>query len=124
MRNCAPLAVVAVLMAGCATTEYGPVGGKPVAIYSYREIQDDTGRYTLTIIGSSAGKPQVVQTMWDRRARELCGNDQYRKNVYKAERPTETYSYYGGRPGGYVMEGYLECGAEHTATPVSSTDAP
>jgi hypothetical protein len=111
--SCLGLAV----LGGCRTIEYGPVDGEIVPTYGYQETRTREGEYILTI-RALGGTPEVVHLMWERRARELCGNE-FQKQLYRAERPTTTYGYYGGAPGNMVLEGFLHCGAgpmpEHTA---------
>jgi hypothetical protein len=108
MRALCSLVLLAAV-AGCATIEYGPAGGKPIARYAYRETLVSGTRYVLSISGPANAEMSVMQSMWDRRARELCGADTFTKNVFRAERATMHYSAYGGAPGVPVLEGFLEC---------------
>jgi hypothetical protein len=97
------------MTAGCATIEYGPLGGKQTARYSYREELVSGTRYVLSIWGPQNAEMAVMQSMWDRRARELCGGSTFTKNVFRAERPTVHYSAYGGSAGAPVLQGFLDC---------------
>jgi len=100
-----------IVLDGCQTPiEYGPLDGKILPVYGYQETQTREGQYIL-MIRAFGGAPESVHLMWDRRARELCGPD-YQKQLYRAERPTTTYGYYGGAPGNMILEGFLKCGTE------------
>jgi hypothetical protein len=109
MRAVTILLLLVVAAAGCATIEYGPLGGKPTARYSYREGLESGTRYVLSIWGPPNAEMSVMQSMWDRRARELCGGNTFTKSVFRAERPTVRYSSYGGTPGAPVLQGFLDC---------------
>lgn len=113
MRSQATLALglAMVLLAGCTSIEYGPLGGKERASYAYREQLTSPGHYILAIVGYG-GDPATVHSSWDRRAAELCGGTQYVKTLYRAERPTVRYDFRGGRPGVMELEGFLDCGAD------------
>lgn len=63
------------------------------------------------IVGAGVGDMQTMQSMWDRRARELCGTSDFRKSIFRADRATVRYSAYGGAPGQPVLEGFLDCTA-------------
>ena len=112
--SCLALAV----LGGCQTIEYGPLDGKVTPFYGYKETPTHEGEYIL-MIRALGGAPELVHSVWDRRARELCGAD-YQKQLYRAERPTTTYGSYGGAPGNMVLEGFLHCGAG----PIVGTPAP
>jgi hypothetical protein len=107
-------ALLASLVCGCATIEYGPLGGKPAARFAYKETPNGEARYTLMIIGSGVPDMNVMQAMWDRRAQELCRSSQYTKVIFRADRPTTLYGYYGGAAGQPVLEGFLDCSAKAT----------
>jgi hypothetical protein len=101
--------VLAVSFAGCATVEYGPAGATPIARYAYSESPVNETRYVLTITGPANAEMAVMHTMWQRRAAELCGEN-YAETLFRAERPTTTYGYYGGAPGAPILQGFLDCG--------------
>jgi len=105
-----------VLLTGCATVEYGPLGGSPIARYAYRETQTGESRYVLAMHGPAGAEMSVMQAMWARRAQELCGEKAFTSTMYRAERPTTTYGYYGGAPGAPVLEGFLDCAAKPAQT--------
>jgi len=109
----AALCLVLIVLGGCQTIEYGPLAGEATPTYGYKETRGKDGDYILTIV-ALAGPAEVVHSMWDRRAREICGPE-FQKTLYRAERPTETYDYYGGRPGNMILEGFLRCGAPQAA---------
>jgi hypothetical protein len=98
-----------IVLGGCQTIEYGPLDGEIVPVYGYQETQTREGEYVL-MIRALSGSPETVHVMWDRRAGELCDGE-FQKNLYRAERPTTTYGYYGGAPGNMILEGFLKCGA-------------
>jgi hypothetical protein len=96
------------ILCGCQTIEYGPMDGKPRARYAYREKLVSEGHYVLTLVGNAGGGPEMMHAMWERRAGELCTGG-YEMKIFKAERPTTTYGYYGGAPGAPILEGFLDC---------------
>jgi hypothetical protein len=106
---CMSAFALAASLAGCQTVEYGPVGGKPVARYAYSESMVSETRYVLTITGPANAEMTLMHTMWKRRAAELCGEN-YAETMFRAERPTTTYGYYGGAPGSPILQGFLDCG--------------
>ena len=110
-----------IVLSGCQTIEYGPLDGEIVTVYGYRETQTREGEYIL-MIRALGGTPESVHAMWDRRAGELCGGA-YQKKLYRAERPTTTYGYYGGAPGNMILEGFLQCGAGTMAGTPAQADA-
>jgi len=110
-----------IVLGGCQTIEYGPLNGEIEPVYGYQETQTREGEYTL-MIRALSGSPETVHAMWDRRAGELCGAE-YQKKLYRAERPTTTYGYYGGAPGNMILEGFLQCGAGTTDGAPTQADA-
>lgn len=106
------------LLCGCATIEYGPLGGKPAARFAYKETLNGERRYTLMIVGAGAPDMSVMQAMWDRRAQELCGSSNYSKSIFRADRSTLLYGYHGGAAGQPVLEGFLDCKGEAQGTGV------
>jgi hypothetical protein len=100
---------LAASLAGCQTIEYGPAGVTPIARYAYSESKVSETRYVLTITGPANAEMAVMHTMWKRRAEELCGGS-YAETMFRAERPTTTYGYYGGAPGSPILQGFLDCG--------------
>lgn len=100
--------LAAVSIGGCKTIEYGPVDGEIPARYGYREQLVSAGHYVLSMVGGANANPLDMQAMWDRRAGELCGSD-FDKKIFRAERPTVKYGYYGGAPGAPILEGFLDC---------------
>ena len=96
-------------LGGCRTIEYGPIDGDPPARFAYAEKSSEPGKYVLTLVGQPAASMGVMQSFWDRRAGELGAGPDFTKNMYRAERATMLYGYYGGAPGLPVLEGFLEC---------------
>lgn len=101
---------IAGVLGGCQTIEYGPVDGEITPVYGYQETRTREGEYTL-MVRALGGTAEIVHLMWERRARELCGGTEFQKTLYRAERPTTQYGYYGGAPGNMILEGFLRCGA-------------
>lgn len=118
MRAALVLSLASVVLVGCQTLEYGPIGGEKTPVFGYEETQTREGEYILKIV-ALAGTPERVHAMWDRRAHELCGAE-FQKKLFRAERPTTTYGYYGGAPGNMILEGFLQCGAAETAATASA----
>lgn len=97
-------------LTACQTIEYGPQAGSTRATYAYSEQQTGEGKYILKMEALAGAKPERVHMMWERRARELCG-DAFQKTLFRAERPTVAYQNYGGMPGNMILEGFLICSA-------------
>lgn len=104
-------------LSGCASLEYAPMSEQNG--FGYRDSINADGSYTIQIVLPEHGSAQTAHAYWDRRAGELCGGEAYRKNIFRAERPTVHYDYYGGRPGGFILEGYLHCAADGAAPAVN-----
>lgn len=99
-------------LAACtAAPVYGPMGGAKNAAHGYREVASKQGTYTLLVVVPAISSPSLADEFWNRRAGELCGGANYKKNIFRAERPTVLYDYYGGKPGDFMLEGYLTCAA-------------
>ncbi|MBC7768586.1 MAG: hypothetical protein H7124_07345 [Phycisphaerales bacterium] len=94
-------------LSGCMTIEYAPMSEQHG--FGYRDTQNADGGYTIQVVLPEHSSPTLAHEYWDRRAAEVCGHSDYRKNIFRAERPTVHYDSYGGRPGGYILEGYLDC---------------
>ena len=107
----------ALALDGCRTIEYGPIDGDPPARFAYAEKSSEPGRYVLTLVGQPAASMADMQSFWDRRAGELCAGPDFTKTMYRAERATVLYGYYGGAPGSPVLEGFLDCKAGPPAAP-------
>lgn len=104
-----PLVLCALALAGCTPLIYGPMGGERNARYGYKDGSNENGRITVLVVVPSTSNANVAYQFWERRATELCGSNQYTKNIFRAVRATELYDYYGGRPGDYYLEGYVGC---------------
>jgi len=98
-----------VVLSGCTPLTYGPMGGEKQIQYGYKDGSNENGRMTLLVVVPATSNASVAYQYWDRRASELCGSDKYTKNIFRAERATQLYDYYGGRPGDYYLEGYVTC---------------
>jgi hypothetical protein len=107
-----------IVLGGCQTIEYGPLSGEITPVYGYQETPTRDGEYIL-LVRALGGTPETVHVMWDRRAQELCGAE-YQKTLYRAERPTTSYGYYGGAPGNMILEGFLRCGAPAPDAPATA----
>jgi hypothetical protein len=107
MRGIICFAVV--MLAGCQTVEYGPSGQKPYARYAYSEQPNGDRRYILAVTGPGNADMATMKAMWERRAQELCGNTDYSRAMYRAERAGYYYGYGGAAPGAPVLQGFLDC---------------
>lgn len=94
-------------LGGCASVEYAPMSEQNGI--GYRDWQNADGSHTILVTLPQYSDPATSHAFWDRRATEICGHTDYHKNIFRAERPTVYYDNYGGRPGGYILEGYLRC---------------
>ena len=111
MRAGVLILIASVALSACATPlTYGPVSEmKPKRYFGYSETRASDGRYTVRVLLPENGTSTMAFEWWERRAAELCGPAKYQKTIYRAERPTVHYDNYGGRPGGYILEGYVNC---------------
>jgi hypothetical protein len=118
------IALSGLALLGCVTPiAYGPIG--PSA-YGYSEVRNPDGGYTVRVVAVS---PAQAHEFWDRRAAELCGASNFRKNIFRAEIPVVTYTGYVTGPNGYggsytadqygalILEGYLYCAADAPTEP-------
>ncbi len=107
----------------CAPLEYGPVSAELKRAYGYSDARASDGVQKVRVVLPESSGAETAYAWWDRRAAEICGHDHYRKTMYRAERPTVYYDSYGGRPGGYVLEGFLYCeSAPPAAAPPASPE--
>lgn len=130
-RICA-LAICGLTLLSCATpVTYGPIGATG---FGYSDARNADGSYTVRVVSVSQAQ---AHEFWDRRATELCGGADYRKNIFRAEIPVVSYSGYASGPNGYggsytedrygalVLEGYVHCATEaQTIEPGQQPDAP
>lgn len=88
-----------------AGTKTGYLGG-----YGWRQSQGSDGTYTLKFVIPANMVGGSISDLWDRRATEICGNGEYKKTIYKAERALaydgSNYVYVAGD---YIYEGFLVC---------------
>ncbi|MGQ0532826.1 MAG: hypothetical protein ACT4OF_09090 [Caulobacteraceae bacterium] len=125
------LAIGAMALLGCATPiAYGPIGEN--GGFGYSEARNADGSYTVRVVSVSA---QQAHEFWDRRAAELCGGSNFRKNIFRAEIPVVRYTGYAPGPNGYggsytedrygslILEGYLHCDGDAQATVAEQTPA-
>lgn len=102
--------MVLLTLSACAgPLQYAAIDASAHRPYGYRESRTADGRYSLLVVVPAASHPDLAREFWERRARELCGHPDYRRNIFRADRPTVNYDYYGGRPGDFMLEGYLDC---------------
>lgn len=118
---CSRGALLGLALAGCATPiVYGPLDAGNG--FGYRDFPNADGSHTVLTVGASA---EQAHAFWDQRASEICGGAEYRKNIFRAQRPivvgtgyasnaynpsygtTYTYDMYGA----FNLEGYLRCQA-------------
>jgi hypothetical protein len=130
MARAWPLALAGLALAGCVTPPvYGAINAENAG-YGYRDARNADGSYTVLAV---ANTPTLAHEFWDRRAHELCGGSNFRKNIFRAEIPVVLYSgyasngYSGGsytehRYGAFFLEGYLHCAA--AVSPVETPSGP
>jgi len=114
-------------LGGCKTIPYGPLDGETPPVYGYRETANGPNRYVLTMVGPANASMQDMHEMWERRAGELCQSGDFTKRMFRAERPTTLYGYYGGAPGAPILEGFLDCAGgpiDAAGTDAAATAAP
>jgi hypothetical protein len=133
IRHAAPAAVCGLALLGCATPiAYGPIG--ETSQFGYSDMRNDVdSSYTVRVVAASA---QQAHEFWDRRAAELCGGPNFRKNIFRAEIPVVSYTGYAPGPNGYggsysedrygplILEGYLHCEGEAQAPASEGAAAP
>lgn len=120
------------VLLGCVTPTYGPIGAENSG-FGYSDMRNADGSHTIRVVAMSSVQ---AHEFWDRRANELCGGPNYRKNIFRAEIPVVSYTGYATGPNGYgggsytqdqygalVMEGYLHCEAP-AATAEAEAPAP
>lgn len=113
-----------VALAGCvAPFTYQEIG--PGAPFGYRSTANADGGYTiLVVMPLYESELALAQQFWDRRAAEICGNANYRKIIFRAER-ANYYDNYGAHPGNYYLEGYAYCDASASEpAPTADSTAP
>ncbi len=129
-RALALIGVCAVV--GCITAEYGPIGTKG-SPYGYSDMRNADGSYTVRVVALHAAQ---AHEYWDRRAAELCGGPNFRKNIFRAEIPVITTTGYAANPynpgyggtytqdvyGAPVLEGYAHC--ENEPAQAAAVEAP
>jgi len=106
------LAIGGLTLTGCTVKPpaYAMIGSKEGGIYGYADtVTPDGGRLVRVVLPATFATPQMAHDFWDRRALEICGHADYRKNIFAAYRPTLRYDHYGGRPGDFNLEGLLYC---------------
>jgi len=114
--------LAAPLLAACATPlEYGPIGRKQNGAYGYKDRKLTEATWSILVVTPDAA---LSHDYWDHRARELCGHEGYKKNIFRAIRPTVAYESYGGRPGDFHLEGYLDCAPAPAPAPPAAPPAP
>ena len=94
-------------MSACVSMEYAAINSKNN--FGYKERLQEDGSYVLTVVLPAMGNRETSLQYWHRRAKELCEGEDYKHNLYRALRPTVRYDSYGGRAGGFILEGYLTC---------------
>lgn len=116
MRSVLLLAVGAVALSACVSTDYGPITEERP--YGYAETRQADGSYVLRVFHPDGA---LAMKFWDQRAGELCGSMNFVKNIYVANRQTLLYSNYGGMAGAAVLEGTLTCNAAPAAASATAS---
>lgn len=117
---------------GCVTPiAYGPMSAESRG-FGYSDMRNADGSYTVRVV---AGSGAQAHEFWDRRAAELCGGANFRKNIFRAHIPVVTYTGYASGPYGYggsytqdaygapILEGYLHCEGD-AETPTAASEPP
>jgi hypothetical protein len=102
--------LLSIAVTGCVTAPtYAPMDRERGSPYGYQERRTEDGRLILLVVVPLHGGSALAQEFWDRRAGELCEGGAYAKNIFRAQQATQLYDRYGGRPGDYELEGYVNC---------------
>jgi len=95
------------ILVGCISPpHYAELGSKRSPMFGYSEQETKEGSYVLKTVYPNSS---MAESFWTRRAQELCGGIDFEKNIFRQERPTVHYDTDGGRPGYFVLEGFLQC---------------
>lgn len=107
---------------------FGPISAE--SPYGYVDRLNPDGRHTLLAVAPSA---ELARSFWEQRAVELCGGVDFKRNVFRADRPvvkadgyapnvfnpsygTSYYTY--DSYGNFFLEGYLTCTGPTPTSPV------
>lgn len=112
--------LAAIILCGCASsTAMNYKASTAKEPFGYAEKLQDDGTYILSVVLPGSGDTKTVPfEYWNRRAAELCGSDNYKKNIYKAARATNVrhaqyvyggVGFGGGSAGAFKVEGELTC---------------
>jgi hypothetical protein len=123
------LPLVAVYLGACtqASPAFGPISAE--SPYGYVDRLNPDGRHTLLAVAPS---PALARSFWEQRAVELCGGADFKRNVFRAERPVVksvgsasnvfnpaySSSYPYDSYGNFFLEGYLTCAGPTPTSPV------
>lgn len=106
-------------LGGCSIgVDYVPMGDR--AAFGYSDRLNDDGGHTVRVELLDAKK---AIEFWNRRASELCDGKVARKLMHTALQPTTYYDRYGGRPGHYIVEGYVYCETPAAVTTMTEPEA-
>lgn len=118
MKKTIAFGTMCLVLNSCASStrmDYKPK--TPEEPFGFEERLENDGSYIVSVVLPGADST-LPFAFWDRRAAEICGDDNYEKNIYKAERPTVvTQGMYvhggvgfgGGSAGAFSLEGKLTC---------------
>lgn len=107
--------VILLLLSACvAPPVYGPgdektgLGGYTDSLISQTKTSK-TYKIKVKLAVHQISHPDLAKEWWLERAGELCDGSPRIDKIYKNERPTAQYGYYGGYAGNLHVEGYTEC---------------
>jgi hypothetical protein len=111
-------------LSACVSHDYARIDPATKTYFGYSDAPNPDGTHMIRVyLPSNIPDSKLVRQYWDRRAAEICGNTDYRGNIYAATRPAFVNPGYGApQPGNYLMEGTLDCRAK-TADAASSPAA-
>jgi hypothetical protein len=114
--------IVLSMLGACTTTPedyYRSADSPEAGGYGYIQSSNPDGTWSLKFRLPVYSGGLGVEALWDRRAAEICGNSNYKKTIYRAERGlVYDYQNYVHVAGDYHYEGFLDCGAR--SEPVSA----
>jgi hypothetical protein len=79
---------LSLILGGCSYKQRDTGFGK----MGYTETKTKDGSYMLSYYGSAFDDEKDVQVKWNKRAKELCGHNNYKANLEKKEWSYDNYS--------------------------------
>ncbi|RFB01677.1 hypothetical protein [Parvularcula marina] len=108
-----------VLLSGCYSMEsqYRPRESADQPKTGYFETQRPDGTYELSVVAAVRSRSVAVSEpmeLWERRAEELCGHDEYTMRIFHTYGAAGSDGL-GSRVGSYVLNGLLNCDGDESA---------